>query len=321
MGISRRRFLQRTAIGGAVVVSGVNLTAGCGNDVVAAPVVNEEIEFLDETAATFGQLRLPLADSRFADLRVVGGALTIRIKEPKTPEQFRPFKLPNPRELLVVHRGQVGEPFEYIAVDSACPHQGCPLGFDGKDIACPCHSSKFRAIPEGSTSCVGEVMHAPAKQGPTPYLTELDPNDPSALIIDMRIVGDCGTVQLPPIVGGRIAVPIADYPMLMPSGAGIVGRAAGSSVAVAIARVADTNDAGAFTAVSAVCTHLGCLISYGDSGAATACGTIPAGGGFWCKCHCSQFALDGAVRMGPASKPLPRYGVAFDGTTLTITLT
>src|SRR3954470_4189242 len=126
MGISRRDFLQRTAISGAVVASGVSIIPGCGNDVTAAPVVQDEVELDNETdPKLFGLVRLKLTDVRFSDLRLVGGALTIRLAEPKTPESNRAFKLPPSRELLVIHRGQLGEAFEYVAVDSQCPHQGC----------------------------------------------------------------------------------------------------------------------------------------------------------------------------------------------------
>ena len=109
--------------------------------------------------------------------------------------------------------------------------------------------------------------------------------------------------------------------MLAMTGSAIVGRPQGSSSAVAVVRVSDASDATAFVALSAVCTHLGCTVAYAADALSTpSCGNVP-GGGFWCSCHCSEFALDGSVRVGPAAKPLPSYAVAFDGTTLTITLT
>ncbi|MCA1664813.1 MAG: Rieske 2Fe-2S domain-containing protein, partial [Myxococcales bacterium] len=260
-----------------------------------------------------------------SDLVAVGGAVTVQLAPPTTPAAARTFVLPDPANLLVVHRGQIGEPDEYIAVASSCPHAGCPLGYSQMQdkIMCPCHSSVFRAIadPTNPTSCVGEVLHAPARQGPTPYQCALDPLDPSTLVVDLRIVDSCGTVRLPALVGKTLSLAIAQYPMLAATGGAIVGRPKGSSNALAIVRLSDASDATAFAALSAICTHLGCTVAYGADGASTSCGPIPAGGGFWCACHCSQFALDGSVRVGPAAKPLPRYGVAFDGTTLTITLT
>ncbi|MEK6233253.1 MAG: ubiquinol-cytochrome c reductase iron-sulfur subunit [Planctomycetales bacterium] len=45
-------------------------------------------------------------------------------------------------------------------------------------------------------------------------------------------------------------------------------------------------------AVSAVCTHLGCVVS------------TPEEGGYFCPCHGSRFAADGKVVSGPAPRPL-----------------
>lgn len=52
--------------------------------------------------------------------------------------------------------------------------------------------------------------------------------------------------------------------------------------------------ASGFFAVSAVCTHLGCIVTQ-----------IPEG--FSCPCHGSRFDLDGTVLQGPAGSPLPWY--------------
>ena len=50
------------------------------------------------------------------------------------------------------------------------------------------------------------------------------------------------------------------------------------------------NESG-FSALSLVCTHLGCTIEAKDTG-------------FACPCHGSRFAADGTVANGPAGKPL-----------------
>jgi cytochrome b6-f complex iron-sulfur subunit len=47
-----------------------------------------------------------------------------------------------------------------------------------------------------------------------------------------------------------------------------------------------------FTAISLVCTHLGCTVE-------------PDGQGFSCPCHGSQYSSEGLVLRGPAQKPLP----------------
>lgn len=55
------------------------------------------------------------------------------------------------------------------------------------------------------------------------------------------------------------------------------------------------DDAGALHAVSATCTHLGCVVGFNDAERA------------WeCPCHGSRFAIDGAVLQGPANTPLER---------------
>jgi cytochrome b6-f complex iron-sulfur subunit len=60
-------------------------------------------------------------------------------------------------------------------------------------------------------------------------------------------------------------------------------------------------DAVGLYAMSAVCTHAGCLLPEGE-------GTIAAGLG--CPCHGSTFNGVGDVTRGPASRPLQHYAVA-----------
>ena len=58
---------------------------------------------------------------------------------------------------------------------------------------------------------------------------------------------------------------------------------------------------GTYTAVSAVCTHRGCVVQ------------APAGGIIACKCHGSEFGLDGSVRKGPAEQPLAAVPIVAAG--------
>jgi Rieske Fe-S protein len=51
------------------------------------------------------------------------------------------------------------------------------------------------------------------------------------------------------------------------------------------------HDKAGFRAISLTCTHLGCEVE-------------PAGEGFACPCHGSQFTQDGKVIRGPAAQPL-----------------
>jgi cytochrome b6-f complex iron-sulfur subunit len=57
-------------------------------------------------------------------------------------------------------------------------------------------------------------------------------------------------------------------------------------------------------ALSAVCTHLGCVIQQGKD----------AGGrpGFLCPCHGSAFDLTGKVAGGPAPRPLDRLALSLE---------
>jgi Rieske Fe-S protein len=54
------------------------------------------------------------------------------------------------------------------------------------------------------------------------------------------------------------------------------------------------HDAEGFCAISAVCSHLGCIVA-----------ATPEG--FACPCHGSGFAADGRVMRGPAPSPLSWY--------------
>jgi Rieske Fe-S protein len=71
----------------------------------------------------------------------------------------------------------------------------------------------------------------------------------------------------------------------VPVGGGVVFRAAKIVVTQPVA--------GQFAAFSAVCTHQGCVVAEVKDG------TIN------CDCHGSKFGLDGAVKTGPATQPLP----------------
>ena len=64
---------------------------------------------------------------------------------------------------------------------------------------------------------------------------------------------------------------------------------------------------GNYTALSALCTHAGCTVSYN-----AASNNLP------CACHGSLFTIGGAVVTGPATQPLAVYPVTKSGNILTI---
>ena len=65
-------------------------------------------------------------------------------------------------------------------------------------------------------------------------------------------------------------------------------------------RVRRVDAAGVF-AMSAVCTHLGCITRH-----------VPDEGAIACPCHGSRFDLEGNVTHGPAPRPLPWLEVTLD---------
>ena len=69
------------------------------------------------------------------------------------------------------------------------------------------------------------------------------------------------------------------------------------------------NTGDGFIALSNICTHQGCVVSY-DSTA----NELP------CPCHGSVFSTSGSVLEGPAESPLRKYEVTQEGDILTIVL-
>lgn len=102
--------------------------------------------------------------------------------------------------------------------------------------------------------------------------------------------------------GADLCLKLSDNPELGAVG-GIVflSQAPGKKIFV------QRTDAG-FLALSAVCTHAGCTVSFNGADR------------FNCPCHGSSFAVDGAVVNGPAARPLDEFAVAVNGDDLTITL-
>ncbi|TFH26329.1 MAG: Rieske (2Fe-2S) protein [Bacteroidia bacterium] len=67
------------------------------------------------------------------------------------------------------------------------------------------------------------------------------------------------------------------------------------------------NTGDGFIALSSVCTHQGCRVSYNHGN-----GNLP------CPCHGSIFSTTGSVLHGPANSPLAKYVVVQEGDILTI---
>lgn len=89
---------------------------------------------------------------------------------------------------------------------------------------------------------------------------------------------------------GRIGIPVEE--MLVGQSRVVLVR--GEPVLV-------IREANKVAAVSAVCTHMSCVVKY------------RGGGVISCPCHAAAFDLNGNVMGGPAPRPLPSYPVRIEG--------
>jgi len=76
---------------------------------------------------------------------------------------------------------------------------------------------------------------------------------------------------------------------------------------IIVVRVGADNVPESFEALSLICTHQGCGISYQEADRVLSC-----------PCHGSVFGLNGNVLQGPAVKPLTKYAVSINNNTLTV---
>lgn len=95
-------------------------------------------------------------------------------------------------------------------------------------------------------------------------------------------------------VGDRLRAVPASVSSLRPGEGRVIRRGIRP---VAVSR----DDAGRLHAVSATCTHLGCLVAWNAAERS------------WdCPCHGSRFGMDGEILHAPATKPLERLDIAQD---------
>jgi cytochrome b6-f complex iron-sulfur subunit len=64
---------------------------------------------------------------------------------------------------------------------------------------------------------------------------------------------------------------------------------------------------GSLVALSAVCTHLGCIVQWQKDTQ-----------DFLCPCHAGHYSADGIVTSGPPPKPLPKIPFSVAGGTITV---
>jgi cytochrome b6-f complex iron-sulfur subunit len=95
----------------------------------------------------------------------------------------------------------------------------------------------------------------------------------------------------------------ANAALTKPGGALIVDAPGGDTLVII------RSNAASVAALSAVCTHRGCIVDFDPSRQIIAC-----------PCHGSEFAQDGSVIHGPANRPLTKYSATLSGNQIMVTL-
>jgi cytochrome b6-f complex iron-sulfur subunit len=108
-------------------------------------------------------------------------------------------------------------------------------------------------------------------------------------------VGPAPSIEVAAPVDGVLTVLFSAAPQLQADGSAVILRAPGVAP-ILLSRIAEAG--GAFAAMDATCTHLGCPLGVDDEGVV-------------CPCHASRFGLDGAVLSPPAAAPLATYPADF----------
>jgi Rieske Fe-S protein len=108
------------------------------------------------------------------------------------------------------------------------------------------------------------------------------------------LAGGCATVAAVPaaVLDGRVRVQLSDHPGL--SGSGGFLKLLPEGAAFPVYLLAD--GAGGWSALSPVCTHMGCIVEV-------------EGAALVCPCHGSAYDRAGGVVRGPAERALASYPV------------
>jgi len=104
--------------------------------------------------------------------------------------------------------------------------------------------------------------------------------------------------------GGRLYLSQAESAALLQPRSSLLVQPEGAKDKIIV-----VNHSGSLSALSAICTHMGCTVNYDEKS-----------GRMHCPCHGSEYALDGSNLKGPAKRPLKRYAVAMENGQLVIAL-
>lgn len=296
MSLTRRDLLVQTTAGCASFAA-AGLLPGCGFDVAPAAELSVSL-VTDASSARFGQLAVPLGDNPLVTLP--NSAVILKFPVPTSVT----FNIPS-GGVLLVHRGSPTDPPEYVAVAASCPHAGCLLSYSAteKQIACPCHGSRF--IASDAKGCtIGQLVRGPAVSAVNAF--NVDTSDSTTLYVDLRSAPSCNNgMFMPSVQNGQVVLPFSDIPDLASPGGSWVGQPLGLADTLIVVHVSQTSAA----ATSAICTHLQCPVAY-----------VAANKDLECPCHGSRFALSGLVTMGPAVLPLKQYSATLNADNITVTV-
>lgn len=232
-----------------------------------------------------------------------------------TPEQntrsVRTAPLPDGRRLLIVTgehftpgAGDVPERWERLVAWTRERFPGADLGYrwatqdnsttDGVPFVGPLHpgsrhvyvATGFGGWGMSSGVMAGRLLAATITATPPRWAELYDPRrlhpvrEAGALLkLQAKVAGH--------FIGDRVRSAHVDSVDDIEAGTGAVLRVAGEQCAVY------RDPSGRVQAVSARCTHLGCIVAFNEAETA------------WeCPCHGSRFAVDGAVLQGPANRRL-----------------
>jgi len=186
------------------------------------------------------------------------------------------------REWGAEHFGLGSYEFEWSAQD---PVSGDGLPMVGTLTPTTRHvwvATAFRKWGMANATAAAEILTAGITGREHPLAKVFDPRGHPVATL-RRMLGE-GADTAKHFVGDRVAARLRAQPG---PGEGAVVREHGNPVAVYV----DAD--GSRHAVSAVCTHLGCLVGWNEAERT------------WdCPCHGSRFAVDGTVIEGPAVSPL-----------------
>ena len=168
---------------------------------------------------------------------------------------------------------------DYTPMDGA-PFVGWSSRSDGYLVA-----TGFNAWGISNGTAAAEIIADLATGRDNPWLEMFDATRVKPLAGAPDFVKENAAVAAH-LVGGYLGSKARSYDELKPGEAAIL-KIDGENVA------AYRDEGGAVHAVSAVCTHMGCLVGWNDTDRS------------WdCPCHGSRFELDGQVIHGPATQPL-----------------